>query len=89
MTIEEFKEKTKPTYQGGSLIKKYTNGYEAHLIDKHPHGEFYRDINNSCGVVAYPEEKIMLLQSAGCVVVFLKDRSELGEIEKSMKLQSI
>lgn len=88
MTVQEFKEQTRPAYQGGSMIRKYTNGYEAHLIDRHPHGKYYRDVNNSSGIVAFQEEEIMLLNLSGVVVMFLRDRCELAEIEKSMNLQS-
>ena len=70
------------------MIRKYTNGYEAHLIDRHPHGKFYRKPNNSSGIEALPGENIMLLQNCGVVVTFLKDRVALAEIEKSMKLIS-
>ena len=70
------------------MIRKYTNGYEAHLIDKHPHCKFYRTPHNSSGIEALPHEKIMLLQTIGVVVMFLKDRAALAEIEKSMGLIS-
>lgn len=68
------------------MIRKYTNGYEAHFIDRHPHGAFYRDPKND--LTAFPDEEIMLLDSSGVVVVFLKDKVALSEIEKSMRLQS-
>lgn len=88
MDIKEFKHQTRPSYQGGSLIRKYTNGYEAHFIDRHPHGKFYRTVNNGSGINAFPDEEIMLLQTCGIVVMFLKDRTALKEIEKSMNLVS-
>ena len=86
MDIKEFKHQTRPSYQGGSLIRKYTNGYEAHFIDRHPHGKFYRTVNS--GINAFPDEEIMLLQTSGIVVMFLKDITALKEIEKSMNLVS-
>lgn len=87
MDVEEFKRLTRPANEGGSMIRKYTNGYEAHFIDRHPHGAFYRDPKND--LAAYTDEKIMLLNPLGVVVVFLKDKVALSEIEKSMKLQSV
>lgn len=86
MDFKEFKRLTRPSYQGGSMIRKYTNGYEAHFIDKYPHGAFYRDPQNVLS--AFPDEDIMLINSSGVVVVFLKDEVALSEIEKSMRLQS-
>ena len=69
-----------------SLIRKYTNGYEAHYIDKHPRGETYRDPSQPLGYGAYSEEKIMLLNSCWCVVVFLETMEDLERIEGEMKL---
>lgn len=89
MDIKEFKEITEKRYPDGSLLKKYKNGYEAHIIDRHPHGEFYRKIDNDTGIYAFPEEKIMVLNSCGVVVVFLEDYENLQEIEESMKLIEI
>ena len=86
MDIKEFKRLTRPSYQGGSLIRKYTNGYEAHFIDRHPHGAFFRDPQNVLS--ALPDEDIMLINSSGIVVMFLKKMGDLSEIEKSMRLQS-
>lgn len=84
MEKEEFYQKVRE-----SLIAKYTNGYEAHFIDKHPHGEFYRNRDNDSGVYCFPEETIMLLNRDGVVVVFLENESNLEEIEKGMKLERI
>lgn len=70
-----------------SLIRKYTNGYEAHWIDGHPHGKTYRDVHNGLGYVAYPNEQIMLLNSSWVVVVFLESLSDLDKMEKELKLQ--
>lgn len=88
MDIKEFKEKTKP-YPDGSLIRKYTNGYQAHYIDMHPHGKTYRKRDNETYSWAFPEEKIMLLTRDGVVVVFLEELSNLEEIEKSMHLCAV
>ena len=71
-----------------SLISKYTNGYEAHWIDGHPHGKTYRDIHNGLGYVALPNEQIMLLNGSGVVVVFLESLSGLDRMEKELKLQN-
>lgn len=70
-----------------SLIRKYNNGYEAHWIDIHPHGEIYRDVHNNLGYVAFPDEQIMLLNNSGVVVVFLNSLSDLDRIEKELHLQ--
>lgn len=86
MDIKEFKRLTRPSSQGGSLIRKYTNGYEAHFIDRYPHGAFFRDPQNVLS--AFPDEDIMLINSSGVVVLFLKNMGDLSEIEKSMRLQS-
>ena len=70
-----------------SLIRKYTNGYEAHWIDGHPHGKTSRDVHNGLGYVALPNEQIMLLNGSGVVVVFLERLSDLDKMEKELKLQ--
>ena len=70
-----------------SLIRKYTNGYEAHWIDSHPHGKKYRCVHNGLGYAALPDEQIMLLNSFGVVVVFLKNLSDLDKMQKVLKLQ--
>lgn len=70
-----------------SRIKTYTNGYESHWIDEHPHGSMYRNPNNSLGLVAVPDESIMVVKaSTQTVVVFLKGLSDLEEFENSMNL---
>lgn len=70
-----------------SRIKTYTNGYEAHWIDEHPHGSMYRKLDNPSGLLAFPEEKIMVvIASTNTVVVFLERLSNLDEFEKSMHL---
>lgn len=71
-----------------SLIRKYTNGYEAHWIDDHSHGKTYRDVHNELGYVALPNEQIMLLNRSGVVVAFLESFSDLDKIEKELKLQN-
>ena len=70
-----------------SLIRKYTNGYEAHWIDSHPHGKKYRYVHNGLGYVAFPDEQIMLLNGSGVVVIFLKSLSDLDKMQKVLKLQ--
>lgn len=70
-----------------SLIRKYTNGYEAHWIDGHPHGKTYRDVHNGLGYVALPDEQIMLLNGSGVVVVFLESLSDLDRMEEELRLQ--
>ena len=70
-----------------SLIRKYTNGYQAHWIDGHPHGKTYRDVHNGLGYAALPDEQIMLLNGSGVVVVFLKSLFDLDKMQKVLKLQ--
>ena len=70
-----------------SLIRKYTNGYEAHWIDDHLHGKTYRDVHNGLGYVALPDEQIMLLNGSGVVVVFLESLSDLDRMEEELRLQ--
>lgn len=72
-----------------SLIRKYENGYEAHWIDKHPHGAFYRDVNDPSCLTAFPKESVMLLTENWTVVMFLKGLSDLERIENEMKLKRI
>lgn len=67
-----------------SLIKKYTNGYEAHWIDKHFNRNVFRDVNYY--LHAFPEEQIVVLMN-GIVVVYLKELKDLEELEKSLKLE--
>ena len=69
-----------------SLIRKYTNGYEAHWIDDHLHGKTYRDAHNGLGYVALHNEKIMLLNGFGVVVVFLEILSDLDRMEEELRL---
>jgi len=71
-----------------SLIRRYENDYEAHVIDKHPHGKMYRDPHNPSDIVAYPEESIMLLH-LGTVVVFLNNISDLNRTENELKLKRV
>lgn len=70
-----------------SLIRRYSNGYEAHWIDSHPHGEIYRDVHNRLGIVAIPNEQIMLLNSSGVVVVFLESITDLDRVQEELHLQ--
>lgn len=70
-----------------SLIREYTNGYEAHWIDSHPHGKRYRDVHNGLGYVALPDEQIMLLNGSGVVVVFIESLSDLDRMEEELHLQ--
>ena len=72
-----------------SLIRRYENGYEAHAIDKHPHGKTYRNPHNPTGIVAFPEEGIMLLTSTWSVVMFLDTIEDLNRIECEMKLKRV
>ena len=85
--LEEIERFEKMTAE--SVLRKYTNGYEAHLIDKHPHGLTYRDPRRPLGYGAFPEEKIMLLQRYGCVVMFLETMEDLDRIEKQMHLERV
>jgi len=70
-----------------SLLRSYENGYEAHLIDKHPHGSIYRTYNNQSGLYAFPEESIMLLNRYWSVVMFLETTEDLDRIEAQMNLK--
>lgn len=70
-----------------SLIRKYSNGYEAHWIDMHPHGKIYRDVHNNLDYFAFHKEQIMLLNTSGVVVVFLNGLSDLDRMEKELHLQ--
>jgi len=70
-------------------FRKYENGYEAHAIDKHPHGKTYRDPHNPSGIVALPQESIMLLTSTWSVVMFLNTIEDLNRIECEMKLRRV
>lgn len=45
-----------------SIIRGYTNGYEAHWIDKHPYRDVFRDPNGD--VTAFSYETIVLLNYA-------------------------
>lgn len=66
-----------------SLICNYTNGYQAHFIDKHPNKDWFRDVNNDLS--AYPDETIVILHD-GVVVCFCIDTHGLKEVEDEMKL---
>lgn len=70
-----------------SIIRRYENGYEAHLIDVHPHGKIYRDQHNPSDIVAFPEESIMLLTKYWTVVMFLNTIEDLNRIETEMNLR--
>jgi len=70
-------------------IRKYTNGYEAHNIDMHPHGKIYRDPHNSTGLVALPCESLMLLKKDWTVVQFLNTITDLNRIEEELDLHRI
>ena len=72
-----------------SLIRRYRNGYEAHYIDRTLHGKTYRMAGNPTGLVALPEEKIMLLTRDWTVVVFLEDLADLNRIECELNLHRI
>ena len=72
-----------------SLIRRYKNGYEAHYIDRTLHGKTYRMEGNPTGLVALPEEKIMLLTRDWTVVVFLEDLADLNRIECELNLHRI
>lgn len=72
-----------------SLIRKYENGYEAHLIDKHPHGKTYRDPHNPTDIVAFPEESIMLLTMDWTVVLFLNTIEDLNRTECELNLKRV
>lgn len=70
-------------------FRKYENGYEAYLIDRHPHGKIYRDPHNPSGIVALPQESIMLVNSLWVVVMFLETTEDLNRIEKEMNLRRV
>ena len=72
-----------------SLLRRYENGYEAHVIDKHPHGKTYRDPHNPSDIVALPQESIMLLTSTWSVVMFLDTIEDLNRIECEMNLRRV
>ena len=67
-------------------IRKYTNGWRVYDIDSHPHGKVYRDPHNKLGFECYPFEHLMLVNSSGCVVLFLRNISDLNRTEKDMGL---
>lgn len=79
--IQKFREQER-----ASMIRGYANGYTAHWIDMHPHGKTYRTFDNASGLVALPDEQIMLLHRDGPVVMFLKTFDDLDRIEKEMHL---
>ena len=64
-------------------IRKYTNGYETWWIDRHPHRDVLRDINQC--LHAFPEEQLVILHD-GTIVMFITDLDLLNKIEKEMKL---
>ena len=66
-----------------SLVFKYTNGYQAHYIDKHPNKDSFRDVDSDLS--AYPEETIVILKD-GALVCYCIDIPGLEEVEKEMKL---
>ena len=68
-------------------IREYTNGWRVYDIDSHPHGKIYRDPYNNLSYVCYPFEHLMLVNSCGCVVLFLRNISDLNRTEKSMGLE--
>lgn len=68
-------------------IREYTNGWRVYDIDSHPHGKIYRDPHNNLGYMCYPDEHLMLVNYCGCVVLFLRNISDLNEVEKSMGLE--
>lgn len=80
--IQKFREQER-----ASMIRGYANGYTAHWIDMHPHGKTYRTLDNASGLVALPDEQIMLLHRDGPVVMFLETTGDLDRIEKEMHLQ--
>ena len=67
-------------------IREYTNGMKVYEIDSHPHGKIYRDPHNKIGIVCFPNESLMLLNSSGCVFLFITNISELNNIEVKMNL---
>lgn len=80
--IQKFREQER-----ASMIRGYANGYTAHWIDMHPHGKTYRTLDNASGLVALPDEQIMLLHRDGPIVMFLETTGDLDRIEKEMHLQ--
>lgn len=82
--IQEFKKQAER-----SLIRRYSNGFEAHWIDKHPHGRFYRLVGDESTVTAFLEETIMLLNTSGVVVMFMEKMEDLDRIEREMRLEPI
>lgn len=70
-----------------SCIYRFDNGYEAHYIDLHPHCDIYRNPHNGLGYCAFKDEEIMLINSSGCVVLFLKNKGELHETINKMHLK--
>lgn len=79
--IQKFREQER-----ASMIRGYANGYTAHWIDMHPHGKTYRTLDNASGLVALPDEQIMLLHRDGPIVMFLETLNDLDRIEKEMRL---
>ena len=79
--IKMFKEQER-----ASMIRGYSNGYTAHWIDMHPRGKTYRTLDNASGLVALPDEQIMLLHRDGPIVMLLKTLNDLDRIEKEMRL---
>ena len=66
-----------------SLICKYTNGYQAHYIDKLPNKDSFRSVDSDPS--AYPEETIVILKD-GAVACFCIDIPGLEDVEQEMKL---
>ncbi len=67
-----------------SLIKKYTNGYEAHWIDRHPKRFIFRDVDFY--LTALPDEKIVILKD-GVIVMYLPELPDLNKLEKELALE--
>ena len=68
-----------------AMIKKYSNGYEAWYIDKHPHGRIFRS-EDYCPK-ADKDETIVLLTEYWSVVVYIKNLIGLEEMEAKLKLK--
>lgn len=70
-----------------SLIHKYSNGYQAHFIDKHPNKDFFRRKGPVFGDydIAFDDETIVVLKD-GVVCMFLHNEDELCELEVKMNL---
>ena len=66
-----------------SLLHKYTNGYQAHLIDEHPNKDFFRSVDSDLS--AFPDETIVILKD-GVVVCFCVGIPGLEEVEREMQL---